>query len=137
MRIKRRITAGIACLCLLFSSVGLAGTPTGKTWDRSEFTERCADGRKAARCINFATIALTWEHPTQREDNSTLERREIAYYIIEMTKDSGTPKLLPVGPSDNFTLKYMPSGAYSFRISTVDTTGLQGDFSDAIGVNIQ
>lgn len=119
-------------LLLLWSALALSASPTGKTWNKAEFTETCADNKRSARCITYRQIVLTWNHPVQREDLTPLEEKYISHYVIQYEKDGGQTITLNIGRQEYLILRYKTSGTYTFRIATGDSYGRQSEFSDDI-----
>lgn len=126
-----------ALLLLSFALASAYGaSPVGKTWTKSESTLDCGNGRRGTKCFELATINLTWDHPTQREDDSPMSLSEVSHYIIQMQRDGGAVKTLAVAKSTSFTLRHMPAGVYTFAIATVDSDRLRGNFSTTIQVTV-
>lgn len=72
-----------------------------------------------------ATFLITWDTPTQREDNSPLPRAEIAKYQIEWSiPNSATRRIKTAKAGTNEYLMYLPPGEYSFRMRTFDDGGI-------------
>lgn len=82
-----------------------------------------------------ATIALTWDTPTEREDGSALELYEIDGYVIAYGTDTNNLSesvTVTGGGQLNATIEDLSTGTYYFAIATVDSDGLRGEFSELI-----
>jgi len=85
------------------------------------------------------SVALSWNIPSKREDGSTLELFEIAGYVIEYGDTPGNlPGRITIndGASSQYEITDQSSGALYIRIATVDSDGLQGNFSELLAVTI-
>ena len=82
-----------------------------------------------------ASIALSWDIPNKREDGSDLELYEINGYVIKYGVTSGnlTESINVVGGGQTEALvEDLETGTYYFAIATVDSDGMQGEFSAEI-----
>lgn len=83
-----------------------------------------------------ATIQLRWSPPTQREDGSLLEEREIAAYELKYRPKGAVAyksiviraETLNSGPVTNWSLSNLASGDYEFLLATIDRDGLRSDY---------
>lgn len=83
-----------------------------------------------------AAIQLKWSPPTQREDGSLLEEREIAAYELKYRPKGSTAyksiiirsETLNSGPVTNWSLSNLASGDYEFLLATIDRDGLRSDY---------
>lgn len=132
--IKRYSFSLIALMLVLSVSLQLesAPTPQGKTWGGSEGLLDCGNGRFGSSCPTTATITLTWDTPTQREDNSLLPVTEIQGYVITKQRNSGPVEHRTVTRINTVKFEGLPEGVYTFSIATVDSDGFRGDFSTPI-----
>lgn len=126
----------IIIAAFVLSTPSLAASVVGKSWSKQESTIDCGNGRRGTKCFSYANIELTWDTPVEREDGASLPLHEILYYIISKSKDGGQKEFIAVPRVNSFTLRFMPTGVYTFEISTVDSDRLQGNFSDSIQVTI-
>ncbi len=82
-----------------------------------------------------ASIRLSWDIPTEREDGSALELYEIDGYVIAYGTSSGnlteTISLIGGGETEA-TIADLLAGTYYFAIATVDSDSVQGAFSSEI-----
>lgn len=87
----------------------------------------------------LASIELTWDTPTEREDGSALSFNEIQGYVIEFGTNStslqnriNVENLLP----NSLTISDLSTGLLYLRIATIDTDNRQGTFSSIINISI-
>lgn len=131
------ILSVLSALAILFvTNYAVAAAPTSRTWTKADYTQDCGNGRKGPSCFQARDIELTWSHPTQREDSSALTINEVSHYVISMSKDGGPARMIAVSKKTSFTLRHMPSGTYTFQISTFDTNKQQSAFSAEIQITI-
>jgi len=86
-----------------------------------------------------ASIELNWDIPTSREDGSDLELYEIDGYVIAYGTESGslTTQLTITGAADtDAVIDDLPTDTYYFAISTVDSDGVQGNYSSEITLSV-
>lgn len=87
----------------------------------------------------LASIELTWDTPTQREDGSPLSFSEIQSYVIEygtsLTKLQNRLYIVNQLPNSTVINELLP-GTLFLRIATIDSDGVQGTFSDTISITI-
>lgn len=81
--------------------------------------------------LKHKSVGFTWDTPTLREDGSALPLDEIQTYIIEYTVDSQTRSVL-TGRVNSFALHHLTRGVCSFRIATIDSDGVQGNYSEPV-----
>lgn len=84
-------------------------------------------------------IALSWDIPTQREDGQTLGLAEIQGYAIEYgTSLSNLDSYVQIEGATNTQtrLEHLDAGTYHFRIATIDSDGVAGDYSSPISITI-
>jgi len=81
--------------------------------------------------IADGTVTFTWEHPTERTDNTPIPVSEIAGYKIY-----GNNEVVETGPVITISHDYIGRGQTEFRIQTVDTDGLVSEMSEPIYVNL-
>ncbi len=82
-----------------------------------------------------ATVALTWDTPTEREDGSALELYEINGYVIAYGTDSNNLSetvTVTGGGELDASIEDLSAGTYYFAIATVDSDGVRGEFSEQI-----
>jgi len=86
----------------------------------------------------FASIALSWDTPTAREDGSALPLNEIDSYkvYISYEGDSFEDTLSVPASLNNIELADMPPGNYQLAIATTDSTGITGNKSETVTVII-
>ena len=82
----------------------------------------------------LASIALSWDTPTAREDGSALALNEIDSYkvYISYEGDSFEDTLSVPATLNNIELADMPPGSYQLAIATTDTTGITGNKSETV-----
>jgi hypothetical protein len=87
----------------------------------------------------LASIELTWDTPSAREDGSALSFYEIQGYVIEYgTSSTSLQNRVNVDnllPNSLMISDLMPGNLY-LRIATVDSDGRQGEFSQTISITI-
>ena len=87
----------------------------------------------------LASIELTWDTPTQREDGSALSFNEIQGYVIEYGSNvfelQNSLYVINEFPNSSRIHNLLPGTQY-LRIATVDSDGIQGAFSEAISITI-
>ncbi len=86
-----------------------------------------------------ASIELSWDIPLQREDGSALELYEINGYVIAYGTNSGnlTNQVQVSGASQTSALiEELNAGTYYFAIATVDSEGVQGNYSEEISQTV-
>ena len=89
--------------------------------------------------VASSTIELTWDIPQAREDGSDLALYEINGYVIAYgtDQDNLSNQLSVDGASSTITmLENLASGTYYFAIATVDSDGVQGEYSSIIQQSI-
>jgi len=80
-----------------------------------------------------ASVTITADRPTAREDGSALEANDISGYVL----DHNGALITTTGADLNHTVEDLPNGSsHTFRAATVDTDGIQGEFTEAVSVNI-
>lgn len=82
-----------------------------------------------------ASVDLTWDIPTEREDGTALELYEIDGYTIRYGSNSGElNQVVHVNGASVTTTRVenLPSGTHYFAIATVDSDGVRGAFSGEI-----
>lgn len=82
---------------------------------------------------------LTWSTANTRQNGETLCRHEIAGYRIEASRDGSdvTRNIVIQDPGRNARLiSALTPGTWSFRIATVDTAGVAGEFSEPLSKTI-
>ena len=86
-----------------------------------------------------ADISLSWVAPAEREDNTPILLSEIAGYKIYYGTKSGlyTNSVdIDDGTAEGYTFKAFPPGTYYFVVTTLDTDGLESQYSpEVIKVN--
>jgi len=83
--------------------------------------------------VTLFDYQLSWNIPEQREDESELELFEIDGYIIVYgtNAENLNSELVIDGASiTSTTISELSSGTYYFAISTVDSDGVQGEYSE-------
>ena len=89
--------------------------------------------------VQLASIELTWDTPTEREDGSALSFNEIQGYVIEYgTNAYELQNSLYVNselPNSSIISDLLP-GTLLLRIATVDSDDSQGAFSETISITI-
>jgi len=86
----------------------------------------------------LATMSLSWEAPSTREDGSSLSAAEIDSYAIYLSYegDSNEDVIMVSGALNNINLSEMFPGNYQFAIATTDISGNIGSRSETILVTI-
>lgn len=85
----------------------------------------------------IASLELTWDTPTEREDGSALSYDEIMAYVIEYGQnESSLEHSITVDnqPQNSLILDGLDPGELMLRIATIDSDGNQGEFSEMIWV---
>ena len=89
--------------------------------------------------LNNASLALSWQVPTQRENGDTLLVSEISGYVIQYG-DSADSLDNSITITDALTTDYelngLQSGTVFLRIATVDSDDIQGQYSSTISIDI-
>jgi len=83
----------------------------------------------------IASIDLSWDIPTEREDGSALALHEINGYEIRYGTSSGNlteTVAINGGGETGATIEDLPAGTYFFAIATIDSDGVRGNFSGEI-----
>ena len=87
--------------------------------------------------VTLHDLALSWDIPLEREDGSSLSLFEINGYTIAYGASSdqldSTVNIVG-GQQTAHTLRDLVPGTYFFAIATVDSDGLQGQYSDVVQV---
>lgn len=86
-----------------------------------------------------ADVQLTWGTPTEREDGTPLAAEEIGSYVIEYGQEETSlgQSVTVEGTLNTTDINGLPNGTTQyFRIATVDSDGLRGEFSDTINVDL-
>jgi hypothetical protein len=86
-----------------------------------------------------SSIELSWDIPQEREDGSDLSLGEINGYVIVYGTDENnlTNELTVEGASvTSKVLENLNAGTYYFSIATVDSDGVQGNYSGVINQSI-
>jgi len=89
---------------------------------------------------NLPSLVLAWDIPTQREDGSNLTIAEISGYVIAYgTNATDLSMLITINNplSQSLLLEDLEPGTLYFRISTVDSNQVQGNFSEIISTKLQ
>ena len=86
------------------------------------------------------SIQLSWETPSFREDGSPLDVNEISAYLLEYgpspTAITGQIRLTDASITQN-TITNLDPGVLYVHIATVDSSGIQGSFSDWISIIVE
>ncbi len=88
----------------------------------------------AAQAV-LAAVQLSWDIPLEREDGTALELYEINGYVIAYgtSSDNLSSTLSVSGATETTaTIKELASNTYYFAIATIDSDGVQGNFSSVI-----
>jgi hypothetical protein len=102
------------------------GAMTELDTERRSSTDDSVSGQE----VGFAS--LSWRAPSQRVDGKTLSVSEIdGYRIYYGTSPGDYDSVLSVDDPYTFTLRIddLPAGTYYFAMTTVDTNGLESDYS--------
>lgn len=89
--------------------------------------------------VMVASIELSWDIPTEREDGTALELYEINGYVIRYGTTSGALNqsvTVNGGGETQALIEDLEANTYYFAIATVDSDGVQGDFSSEISETI-
>lgn len=115
--------------------------------DQGLYSVNVSDDHETAQSLTalltvsqLATIDLSWDIPTEREDGSLLSTSEISGYVLEYGYDMASLEQrsnIPGALTQNYTLNNMPSGTLYLRIATTDSDGVTGSFSQTISLDIQ
>lgn len=125
-------------LPLIFSLSVFAATPIGKTHTKTDYSQQCDGGAKVgSKCVAYRDITLSWTHPTQNMDGSSLELVEISHYVLMLTYNSGPAKYWDISKKTSTILRNMPTGDYGFSMSTVSKGGTQGPFTNTIQITVE
>lgn len=82
-----------------------------------------------------ASVDLSWDIPTEREDGTALELYEINGYTIRYgTRSGALSEVVQVSGASVTTTRVenLPAGTHYFAIATVDSDGVRGAFSGEI-----
>jgi len=86
------------------------------------------------------SVQLSWDIPSFREDDSPLDMSEISGYLLEYgyspSAITGHIRLTDANITQ-YTITDLASGMLYAHISTIDSTDVQGQFSDWISVTIE
>ena len=86
------------------------------------------------------SVQLSWGVPEFREDGQPLEIDEISAYILEYTNSStsSAEQIIISNANDTqYTLTNLEPGPLYVRIATIDSSDIQGKFSDWITISIE
>jgi len=86
------------------------------------------------------SVQLTWAVPTAREDDSHLDITEISAYTIEYGYSPSTIAgniRLPEANTTQYTLSELDPGTLYVRMATIDTSGIQGKFTEWVNIIIE
>ena len=95
-------------------------------------TERRSPPDDSASGQEVGFASLSWRAPSQRVDGKTLSMSEIdGYRIYYGTSPGDYDSVLSVDNPYTFRLRIddLPAGTYYFAMTTVDTNGLESDYS--------
>lgn len=87
----------------------------------------------------LASVELSWDIPTQRENGQALSLNEIQGYRIQYgSLPYSLDNNLQVNGATNtqLTVPDLLAGTYYFRIATIDSDGLTGAYSSAISLDL-
>jgi|GEM_PF-1216413 len=86
------------------------------------------------------SVQLSWDIPSLREDSSPLDISEISAYILEygysLSATAGVVRLTDANTT-HYTLTNLEPGILYARIATIDSSDVQGQFSDWVSVTIE
>jgi len=89
--------------------------------------------------LNNASLALSWQVPSQRENGDTLLVSEISGYVIQYgVSAESLGNLITVSDAltTDYELKNLQPGTLFLRIATVDSDDIQGQYSSTISIDI-
>jgi len=80
---------------------------------------------------------VSWSIPTHRDNGNALPANEIDHYIVSYWKEGGSEQFITVsGVEQEQAVEDLPKGTWIFRVMTVDTDGLEGEWSELVRVVI-
>jgi len=82
----------------------------------------------------LSSIQLSWDTPLKREDGTDLELYEINGYVIKYGTDTNNldHQVGVVGADTGVLIESLEVGTYYFSIATIDSDGVQGNYSPQI-----
>lgn len=112
----------------------------GNYYVRVSDSAQSVDSSPAALNVDvLASLVLSWQIPTARENGSPLSVKEISGYALEYSYD-GTQfdnrLIIPGATTTTYTLSGLRPGYVYLRIATVDALGVTGRFSGSIQVYV-
>lgn len=94
-----------------------------------EVTIKTPDVKVRSKRGQLNNAEITWDTPTTRDDGSPLNQNEIANYVVARKVAETSERKV--------TVNGLLAGTHEFLLSTVDTDGVQGDWSSEIIVTIE
>jgi hypothetical protein len=80
------------------------------------------------------SVQLSWDTPLKREDGTDLQLYEINGYVIKYGTDTNNlnQQVGVVGAETGVLIESLEAGTYYFSIATIDSDGVQGNYSSQI-----
>jgi VCBS repeat-containing protein len=95
--------------------------------------------RGADEASTTAEVTLSWTAPAEREDNSALSLSAIAGYRIYYGASQGQYSdnvTINDSSATDYTFADLPAGTYYFVVTTIDTDGLESQYSDPVSLSL-
>jgi VCBS repeat-containing protein len=95
--------------------------------------------RGADEASTTAEVTLSWTAPAEREDNSALSLSAIAGYRIYYGASQGQYSdnvTINDSSATDYTFADLPAGTHYFVITTIDTDGLESQYSTSVSITL-
>jgi len=122
----------------LAAGATLTGILTVSTVDDTTHTVRITI-RGADEANTTTEVTLSWVAPAEREDNTALSLSAIAGYKIYYGTAQGQYSnnvTINNSTAAGYTFSDLPAGTYYFVVTTIDTDGLESQYSDPVSITL-